>query len=478
MIIFRVTVSRGETSRDLTPRVLSLRWRIGMADPDDSIAAPSSGQIVLNNRDRAASPELDPDDLLTPGAALLIENMDGGWHALFAGVVAAAAPDMGEHGQRRTVVSFEGVEAALARVPVRLPVMTDAGAGDVLAAVLDLPPLDALARSLDSGATRFSYVGDRWDSGVSAERAIRQVVDAERGRFYTARDGTLVFRGRHAGLADLTPAATFDAQADDARLTYGDRFANRVSVSLRPRSLGEPSTTLWTLSNAQRLRPNAGPKIVVPLRDGEGRRAGAVDLIAPVPYTDYTANTVPDGSGADATGDVTIEVLSVEGSAARLRLTNAGADAVYLMPGARLRGTPLVAGPPAVVEAEDADGIALHGLRPQALSLALLDSVEAAEQIAAWELAIRAAPAGAIVSLSLGRLTRYADALTLSLFDRLRVVDAQTGHDGLYDIVGEAHEIADGGARHRVVWTLAPASAVAYWTVGVSPLEAATRLAV
>ena len=76
--------------------------------------------------------------------------------------------------------------------------------------------------------------------------------------------------------------------------------------------------------------------------------------------------------------------------------------------------------------------------------------------------------------LTLGQRTRYADALALTLFDRVRVIDAQTGHDRTYNIVAEAHIVTAGGARHSVVWTLEPAPAAAYWTVGVSPLGTAT----
>src|SRR5690606_35783554 len=121
-----------------------------------------------------------------------------GWQTLFAGRIAQTAPDMGDRGARRTVVTLEGPEAALSRLSVALPVMANLRAGEVIGAVLDLPPLDAIPRDLDSGAPVFAYAGDRWD-GLSAESAIRQAADAERGRFYTSRGGAFVFRGRHAG---------------------------------------------------------------------------------------------------------------------------------------------------------------------------------------------------------------------------------------------------------------------------------------
>ncbi len=474
---FRVTLSNSTHTRDITPRVLSLRWRIGMNRPYDSIAAPSSSEIVLDNRDQSASPELDAQALFAPGTAVLIECQCDGWQTLFAGRIAQTAPEMGDRGARRSVIALEGPEAALSRVPVTLPVMAALRAGEIVGAILDLPPLDAIPRDLDGGASVFAYAGDRWD-GLSAESAIRQAADAERGRFYTSRGGTLIFRGRHAGLSDVTPHAVFDAQADDARMIYGGALVNHVSVGLRPRALGTPGSVLWTLASAQRLRPGAQFKLIVPLRDSAGRRIGAIDAITPVAYTDYTASTSPTGAGSDASADVSIDVIALEGSAAKLRLNNGGANTVYLMPGAQLRGTPLLGGQPARVEESDAVSIAAYGLHPLELRLPLLDSAESAADLAAWELERRAQPSSAVTMLTLGQRTRYADALALTLFDRVRVIDGQTGHDRTYAIVGESHIVTAGGTRHSIVWTLEPAPSAAYWMVGVSQLGTETRIAV
>ena len=198
--------------------------------------------------------------------------------------------------------------------------------------------------------------------------------EAERGRFYTARDGTLTFRGRHAGLSDISPHATLDAHADDARMIYGGALVNHVSIGLRPRALGAPASVLWTLASAQRLRPGAHLRLIVPLRDPAGRRIGAIDAIAAVAYTDYMANTSPTGAGSDATAAVSIDVIALEGSAAKLRLNNGSANTVYLMAGAQLRGTPLLGGQHARVEESDAGSIAAYGLHPLDLRLPLLDS--------------------------------------------------------------------------------------------------------
>ena len=70
---FRVTLTRAPDSRDITASVLELRWRLGFAQPYDSLARPAAGQILLDNRDQSFSPELDSSGLLNPGTAVLVE---------------------------------------------------------------------------------------------------------------------------------------------------------------------------------------------------------------------------------------------------------------------------------------------------------------------------------------------------------------------------------------------------------------------
>lgn len=475
---FRVTLTRGATSRDITDALLEMRWRLGMAQPYDTLAAPAAGELLLDNRDQAASPELDADDLFAPGTAVVIAYDDGDWQPLFTGVVARTVPDMGEYGQRRTTVFLEGADAALARLTVRTAVLADVFPGDAIAAILDTPPLDAIPRSLARGALPFVSVGDQWDDGLRADSAIRQIAAADRGRVHLTRDGTLTFRSRHTGLSDLSPHLTLNAEAETAALTYGSEMINAVRISLRPRAAGAPATTLWTLANAQRLRPGAQLSIIAPLHDGQGRRAGAVSVITPVAYTDFTANLNADGSGMDMTAHVSVTVLALEGSAARLQLTNSGTSTMYLQAGARLRGTPLLEGQPVTIEASDAASIAAYGQWPLSLSLPLLDSVEAAHDLAAWEVQARPEPHGRVTTLTLSDRVRYADALPLTLFSRVRLIDPHTGHDGVYAIVAEAHTVTRGGLRHSICYTLEPVPPYPYWTLGLSHLGTETRLAV
>ena len=56
--------------------------------------------------------------------------------------------------------------------------------------------------------------------------------------------------------------------------------------------------------------------------------------------------------------------------------------------------------------------------------------------------------------------------LSLTLFDRIEVIESQTGHDTTYSIVSEKHHIDKGGTRHRVSWLLEPAETGVFFVIG------------
>ena len=92
------------------------------------------------------------------------------------------------------------------------------------------------------------------------------------------------------------------------------------------------------------------------------------------------------------------------------------------------------------------------------LDLPALSDFETAQAFATYELQRRKHPAGTINQLRLEAREHRPVALDLTLFDRIRISETQTGHrEREYFIVGEAHHVRDGGAEHEVTYTLEPA---------------------
>jgi hypothetical protein len=495
-----------DSGEDISADVLHLRWRLGMAQPYDSVAAPISAQITVRSPARAYSPEFTSNDL-SPGKPIRIQSNDGvTTRTHFTGFISRVEPLPGAQGERTAVIHARGPEHELSQNKVRLAPQVSIRADQVIQAVLDAVQLrrakmkgywvldvtshaelgtnsrlaeETIARSLETGQSSFVYAADSWGEGVPADFAIRQMVEAERGRFFVNRSGQAIFYNRHHTLLDTTADATFADNFDDLDYAYGQGVVNQVQVTLVPRSIGPASTVLWSLGAPQAIPPGETlfHHIVVRYRDANERPIGALTVIPPQPGIDFQANTLADGTGLDRTAQVDVLLIAADASAATLEIRNRSSQTAYLLAGAQLRGTPLDLGDPITLRQSDEASIAFHGLNLLSLDLSVLDSLEAADQLARYELARRKDPRGSVRTIRISGQNLLSQVLARTLFDRITIQETQTDHSADYFIVAEAHEVDQGGARHRVAWLLESADASAFWVIGASKLDQTAVLA-
>ena len=260
---------------------------------------------------------------------------------------------------------------------------------------------------------------------------------------------------------------------------YGDEVFSKASVRLIPRSVGDPSTTLWELDEAQRLpdSPADIQQFLVRFHDENERPTGALTVISPRPTLDYQANTEADGSGVDVTSRVNIVLRRVDFSAALLEVRNLSRRPAFILAGMQLRGTPLHTGDPMIVEHISYASRVFYSPRTLSFDLPLLDSIEQADSLARFEMSRRKSPRGDIHQITLTNQSHASQILTHSLFDLITVRETQTAHDADYFIIAEAHEVDQGGHRHRVTWTLESAAANAFWVLDRDRLNQSTTLA-
>jgi hypothetical protein len=468
----------------ITVDVLALDWRLGLAKPYDSVSAPIAGRITVQTGDRRYAPEQTAFGAgLAPGYKIRVRATDDSMtHTLLTGWIDRVEPAAGSYSVPAATIHLRGPEDDLAAARVTGPLLAGARANTVIEQIIERSVFQSrYAFTLETGESVFAYTGDTWGDGVPAIRPIREATEAERGRFFTDRTGRLRFYNRRHLLDDVTALATFDETFAALDYGYGVGLATRVLVGLKPRTLGPAGSTLWTLAAAQRIPPDSqvAPNfrlIKVRLRDANGTPMGATTVITPVATTDYTANSASDGSGANVTGNVTLETATVDGSAVTLRLRNSGSADAWLMPGSKLRGTPLLLADPLVIERSDAESLRAHGVHPLTFDLPHLVTADEGEALARFELARRKRPVGVARSLTISADADAEQVLSRTLFDRIRVIDGGTGHDADYFIVAEAHRIDAGGARHTVTWTLEPANPGGFWQLNRSGLGQTTRL--
>ncbi len=122
--------------------------------------------------------------------------------------------------------------------------------------------------------------------------------------------------------------------------SYGKHFYNRVKMTANPRETdAAATTTLATLQRATAVPSYSSVSITMRYRDptGAATRIAGIDMVQPVATTDYLANTLADGTGANLTASFTV-VATYGTSDAVLVITNTGATDGFILAGSKVRG--------------------------------------------------------------------------------------------------------------------------------------------
>jgi hypothetical protein len=456
----------------ITPDVLALHWRLGMERPYESVAALSRAEITVLNRSGNYSPERTA---LLPGKRVRLQSNDGTLRTHFTGFIERVEPTVGSYGKQTAVIHVHGVEQWLAQNQITLAPLVNVRADQVIQAVLQrcharYPVLsgylildsgtvgeklfgEPFTYTLEQGKSTFAYVGDQWGTGIPAAVALRQAAESERGRLFVNRAGEIQFYQRHHTLQTVLVSAAFSDTMQGMTYEYGGAVVNQVSVTITPRSSGTPNSTLWSLDAPQKLLPQQVHRITARYQDANQNPLGALQVNTPL---EYSANTLSTGQGADKTALVQVNMVQADFSAAVLEIWHTEATPLYLT-ALTLKGTPLITGDALTLTETSAASRTQYGFARLALALPLLTNLEDAVNIARFELQRRSEPRGSVLCLELNAPDHLPYALSLSLFDRIQVIETHSGHSADYFIIAEEHSVDQGGARHRVRWLLEPA---------------------
>jgi hypothetical protein len=371
---------------------------------------------------------------------------------------------------------------------------------------------------LETGIERFDIAGDEWkEDSTSALSAIQQVVESERGMFWQARDGTLVFKNRYYrnSRTFAAPVATSDDHHHSHDGSYGmDDIYNRVVVRYTPRrtlaqgvvakmntairaagrwgnrqSPPETTHTLDRFSVTQNLPPSGITTVNVPFVDIErGRITAAKNLrLPPEPNVDYTANTKEDGTGEDYTvhplhPDVLRFAVASTASNIEVTVTNTALGMLFIRD-FQLRGQAVVAYEPVEYVREDKASIEKYGVRTLTVDLPLTGSQYFAESLAEYLIGRHLAPHYRIRHLTFRNQSHIGTTpiLNVEIGDVIAVTDYQLGVTGVkYLVTGLQYEVrAD--LTMDVTVSVQPLQDVTFWILGDAAygvLDSTTRLGV
>ncbi len=463
---------------DLTPRLLSLRWRIGMAQPDDVMATPLDGQALLD----AASLDFsgweglavrvlhDDLPLLTASIDAITRTLGRArpQATLHLRDALAELVDLPTPALPNTALSGDWVRALLERLPLRrrwlsgrwrLGVPSHGALGSIR-----LPPPAHL--HVDTGRSRLS------DSG--GERpllmTLQAIATAEGGRFFCDADDQLVFRDRTSLLAADAPSFSLSDAFEEVTQAPPDRVT-LISVRTMDVKRGAAGSALWTNPKAVRCAGGETLRVAVRWQGAQGQPIGAVDILEPVRGVDLRLGLNSTTYNAAATFGVGLALVERASGGATLEVRNPYPYDLYLLPGSVIRGTPLTPLPQPLTIARDDAAIAQHGLCARQLDLPF--TAGRVEGLAKFHL--RAGGTG-WQSVTVDA-ARHPSVLAARLWDRVALNTTQPPQSVGVFITAQTHEITQRGARHRVTWGLYDAASWRYWLLNARALNVDARLA-
>ncbi|MCC7210137.1 MAG: hypothetical protein IT323_22730 [Anaerolineae bacterium] len=507
-----------DTSEDISAYVKRVSIKRGVSKTFDTIARDTTIELVLDNADKLFSPDATGGlSGLKPGAQVKVTMTYGGTTVtLGIGRIARDGIQV-QQGTKltreATLRTFGYLRMLQEERTVILSLMTNVRTDAVISALISAIGLYPLSSggwklgsagfselgettvlgadagsyaSLQTGDNLMAYVGDVWGEETSAYAMMRDLMEAERGLLFEARDGVLTMLNRSFFLTDVSTAV--DATMTGANLIarkkqdyrYGQDVINDVTVTGYPRQVGAARTVV------ARLYAYAGTGHIVPAQTtrtitlnyqtADGIEIGAYSILCDV-TTDYTLAFWNSVTQQIEAGSPSVGLTILEGAGlVQLVFNNADAQHAIIMAGATetnnvtVRGYAVQSFDGVTANAVDTASIGQAMRQAARFDLKLLTDADAPQDMANFELYNRSDVRGgfaAITLLAQTSATQAAWARDLTIGSRIALSETQTGTNREYFIVGEEHNIINAGYEHYVTYTLRPVHDD-YWILGVT----------
>jgi hypothetical protein len=296
------------------------------------------------------------------------------WNATyekFNGRIRTILAEPGQRLSRRVRVIAHDAFSHLMESKIReLALHVDASEATLIEAVLDALPADAqpFARDIDDGVDVFPFAFDNIRGGVQAGGLLKDLVQSSYGLVFMKGDGTFVYRNRHSRATAQSVFTLDDSYMTGLEVPSSlDNVYPRAQATIHPKTVDTVGGTVLFAASGTPIKVGPGETREVwgDYRDPDQTDrliGGYFDGLPPVftAGTDWAANTMPDGSGEDATANVTVSVDAFA-STAKFTIQNNHGQPVYLVNGAgeaflQLRGKGLYDdGPQTFTEGEEGE---------------------------------------------------------------------------------------------------------------------------
>jgi len=509
---------------NVTAWTTDAEWFLGIHRPYQDDADDSMLRLRLKNVDKTFSPEYASsplNDVLVPYRPVTVRSNDGTTtRTHWTGWIESFEPMPDQYGERMVDVRAAGAMLFFEDAETSLAVQENKRADEIIDELLNevtIPPAlteswivgvagyaelgitsylpeTTLPHALEAGKTTFAYAGDNWmrprnpgettTDSFNVYRAIKDVVAAERGRFFFDRTGRAQFWNRHHLLTDRVVTAAFDNTMHDITYEYAalGEFKNEIVVTCHPRTVSTGSNDLlWQLDQPLTIRAGETKTLNVSYRDDSENRIGGKNVrLENVTFSEGSAEVRLIAGGNRATLEIINNAAST--ASAHHNGSPSSGEGSAILATAELRGTKITSFGQMEADAHDLTSQAFYGRRILRMNLPSVDKLDDAQTIADFELGRRAQPSGKARTLKLVSDAKsgggqHGQQITRTIGDLIAVKEAQTAHDEQYFIIGEEHKLTNKGEVLETTWYLEPSSEGNWWLLGTGALDQTTRIA-
>lgn len=355
-----------------------------------------------------------------------------GTYYLFSGVVVGYSVDPAR-GNRICIIQCSDRMTLLQYRYINLPLKVDINVKALLEDVLDEAGITA--RTIDALYDTIPFV---WFRNRRPIEVLNEMIIFGNYKMYVDPAGTLKIRDRYMGLAGTSIATYNDSFVEMGYVLTPDNIANHVSVSGTPRRIAAAVTVVANLEDIILIQAGQTITLTLTYYDTLTNESGvpATEMVTPVATTDYTANTKHDSTGADKTGQLTINV-TFQGASADIDIENNNSVQVYLTK-MQLRGKPIQKQPVISATADDVPSQVTNGQRDYSIESEYIGTFRHAQDYAGYIIATRK---NSRHGLTIGIKNVWPDSLEREIGDIITVIEPVTGINGKYVVIGIDHDI-------------------------------------
>lgn len=283
----------------------------------------SSGDYDPYNTSSPLYPNVEPGKFIK----VRVRRGDAGdIEPVFAGKIESIVPLGGNIQPRVQITAYDG-RKQLDETDVTTTLNQDIATGAAITDVLDRANYPSIwGYTVDTGVDTIPFW---WEKGIAASTAIDRLWQSEGGKAAVLADGSFRYYQRGSPQASVLTIDQSKMLKDVQIPMPYDIVRNVVQVMVYPR-IEQSTGDLWTLREKTLVKPGAANAIEIwGSYTYNNRPVAAVSIVTPAATTDYTMNTLADGTGLDKTANCTVTVSKFAEST-KFTVTNNDAGDVYI----------------------------------------------------------------------------------------------------------------------------------------------------